>query len=96
MRRRAAPQPDHPDLVDEMLERYIIWREQRTGVQDAYATWRGAAAHDRERAFHAYAAALDREQLAAEEYQRAVELSAAAAQGAAPVVPGSRVTRFPR
>ncbi len=76
MRRRTAEtaQPD-PDLVDEMLECYITWRERRTGVQDAYAAWRAAAAHDRERAFHAYVAALDREELAAEEYQRAVERS---------------------
>ena len=68
--------PD-PDIVDEMIERYITWRERRTRVRNAYAAWRAAAAHDRDRAFHAYSAALDREQLAAEEYQRAVERSAA-------------------
>ncbi len=72
-----AAQPDS-ELVDEMIERYIAWRERRTGVQDAYASWHAAAAHDRARAFHAYVAALDREQLAAEEYQGAVERSAAA------------------
>ena len=78
MRRKAAP-PEQPDsdLVDEMLECYITWRERRTGVQDAYAAWRSSAAHDRDRAFHAYMAALDREQLAAEDYQRAVERSTA-------------------
>ncbi len=70
-------QPD-PDLVDEMIERYITWRERRSGVQEAYAAWHSGAAHDRDRAFHAYVAALDREQLAAEKYQRAVERSAAA------------------
>jgi len=81
MRRRAAATTDpDPDLVDEMLECYITWREPRTGVQDAYADWRAAAAHDRERAFHTYVAALDREQLAAEDYQRAVERSVAASR----------------
>jgi hypothetical protein len=79
MRRRpaAAEQPDS-DLVDDMLECYLIWREERSGVQDAYAAWRSATAHDRDRAFHTYVAALDREQSAAEDYQRAVERSAAA------------------
>ena len=73
------PQPDpNPDLVDDMIERYITWRERRGGVQEAYAAWHAAAAHDRNRAFHTYVAALDREQLAAEEYQLAVERSAAA------------------
>jgi hypothetical protein len=79
MRHRAAPPPEpDPDLVDEMLESYITWREERTEVQDAYAAWHAATAGDRDRAFHVYAAALDREQLAAEEYQRAVERSTAA------------------
>jgi hypothetical protein len=78
MRRRPAPaaQPD-TELVDEMIERYIGWRERRRGVQDAYAAWSAAGARDRDRAFHTYVAALDREQLAAEEYERAVERSAA-------------------
>ena len=49
-------------------------------MQDAYADWRAAAAHDRERAFHAYVTALDREQFAAEDYQRAVERSVAASR----------------
>ena len=42
------------------------------------AAWHAATADDRDRAFHAYAAALDREQLAAEEYERAVQRSTAA------------------
>jgi hypothetical protein len=79
MRRKAAEvtQPA-PDLVDEMLECYVEWRGRRSAVRDAYAAWRAAPARDRDRAFHAYVAALDREQLAAEEYQRAVERSAVA------------------
>ncbi len=76
MRRRTAPPPDtDSDLVDEMLECYIVWREERGAVQDAYATWRAAPAADRDRTFHVYTAALDREEMAAEDYQRAVERS---------------------
>ena len=79
MRRKAATlaQPA-PDLVDEMIERYITWRKRRTAVREAYASWHAAASHDRDRAFHAYVAALDREQWAAERYERAVERSVAA------------------
>jgi hypothetical protein len=79
MRRKGTTTTQQsPEVIDEMLECYIEWREYRAAVQDAYDVWHIAPVRDRERAFHSYVAALDREQVAAEDYQRAAEHAAAA------------------
>jgi hypothetical protein len=55
-------------LVDEAVDAYVDWREERASVWDAYARWAGAPAVDCPLAFSAYQAALDREECAAHAY----------------------------
>jgi hypothetical protein len=54
-----------PAAIDELLERYICWREDCQAVRQAYQRW--AASHPDERglAHTGYLAALDREERAA-------------------------------
>ena len=49
------------------------WREECDALAEAYAGWESVAAADRELAFAAYQAALDREQLASAVYSDSVE-----------------------
>jgi hypothetical protein len=70
----------HRRLVDEAFERYAEWREQLSTCDFAYREWAGAAgSRDSEIAFARYAAALDREEQAAAQY----EIAFAAASGSA-------------
>jgi hypothetical protein len=55
-------------LVDEAVDAYVDWREERASVWDAYARWASAPVADRRLAFSAYRAALDREERAAHVY----------------------------
>lgn len=55
-------------LVDEAVEAYVDWREERATVWDAYARWTSAPVPDAPLAFSAYLAALDREERAAHVY----------------------------
>jgi len=55
-------------LVDRLIELYCDWRTACGEVRGAYEQFRRACAADRELAFAAYAAALDREQSACEDY----------------------------
>jgi hypothetical protein len=57
-------------LSDEFLERYVCWREACDDVRAAYDNWRDGEPADREGAFFAYGAALDREESAAREYHK--------------------------
>jgi capsule polysaccharide export protein KpsE/RkpR len=57
-----------PDLTDQLLERYCDWRNQCVGVRAAYQRLTVTRAADRTLAFAAYAAALDREESAADAY----------------------------
>jgi hypothetical protein len=59
-------------LVDEAMDRYVEWREECLGVDDAYANWLNAPPEEGELPFAAYGAALDREQSAAAVYGRAI------------------------
>jgi hypothetical protein len=57
----------HKRVVDRLIEAYVSWREACLQVSDAYCSWasetgRGTVAFER------YAAALDREERAAEVY----------------------------
>jgi hypothetical protein len=71
--------PDHDELlrrknalIDEAMERYVEWREECQGVEDAYANWSSAPPEEGELPHAAYGAALDREQSAATVYGRAL------------------------
>ncbi len=70
-----------PDLVDTLLERYCDWRTECSAVRAAYGHFVDAVASDREVAFAAYGAALDRESSAADRYEAQVKLVTSAAAG---------------
>jgi hypothetical protein len=66
--------PMHPELLaDEVMESYVSWRQACAAVEHAYSTWRSARRGDRRLACAAHVAALDREQHAALDYERAIE-----------------------
>ena len=65
-------------LVDRMMDEYVNWREECLGVSAAYARWCQAPPGDHRLAYHAYVAAVDREQRAATIYSELVERFAAA------------------
>ena len=67
-------------LADVLIELYVAWREECLTVELAYDRWRAAAKEDREAAFAAYTAALDRE-------ERASDMYAARIRRATPPVP---------
>jgi hypothetical protein len=55
-------------LVDEMLDRYVDWREDAGLVAEAYARWSGAPAAEEHWRFSVYMAALDQEESSARSY----------------------------
>jgi hypothetical protein len=52
-------------LVDTFIETYVEWREECADLRRAYRRWATAGWPDRDMAFGAYRAALDREEKAA-------------------------------
>jgi hypothetical protein len=58
--------------VDEVMDAYVNWRQECIRVSEAYQRWRTAVRADAALAFHAYLAALDREERAAEVYGRLI------------------------
>jgi hypothetical protein len=60
-------------FVDELLDRYVSWREACAAVSAAYERYERAPRQEQRMAFGAYLVALDREALAAHAYQRAVQ-----------------------
>jgi hypothetical protein len=60
-------------LVDEMLESYIKWREASARVQATYERWEAASGDHRADAFGKYLAALDDEERGATNYARLVD-----------------------
>jgi hypothetical protein len=52
-------------LVDRFIETYVDWREECDDLRRAYRRWTATAWPDRDLAFRAYCAALDREEKAA-------------------------------
>ena len=52
-------------LVDTFIESYVEWREECNELRRAYRQWASCAWPDRDLAFGAYRAALDREEKAA-------------------------------
>jgi hypothetical protein len=71
---KRSPFAPSRQLVDAVMDGYISWREASAAVTSAYQAWRRADPADRAQAFHEYDAALDREERAADEYRRLVEL----------------------
>jgi hypothetical protein len=55
-------------LVDEMLDRYVEWREDATAVAECYRRWSGAPAREEAWRFSVYMAALEQEESAADTY----------------------------
>jgi hypothetical protein len=64
------------DLIDAVMDGYVMWREQRAAVEETYRAWGAAPAEQRPSAYADYRTALDREEHAANEYQRLVERAA--------------------
>lgn len=81
-RKAEAAEERHasPWLVDEFVEGYTGWREASAAVRDAYETYAGQNGADRDLAFMAYQAALDREERAARTYQECAERIAGTAR----------------
>jgi hypothetical protein len=77
-RTRSSAVTPMSDIIDAVMDGYVTWREECAAVEAAYRTWRRAPAHHRTVAVDAYFAALDREEQAASEYRRLVELAEAA------------------
>jgi hypothetical protein len=59
--------------IDEMLERYVSWREECSAVRMAYQQWADSGPRERGLAYAGYLAALDREERAARTYAGHVE-----------------------
>ncbi len=59
--------------IDEMLERYISWREECGAVRMAYQQWSDSDPCEWGLAYAGYVAALDREERAARTYAGHVE-----------------------
>jgi hypothetical protein len=77
-RKRSSTVSPISELIDAVMDGYVAWREESAAVESAYRTWRGAPPAQRTFAFDDYFAALDREEQAASEYRRLVELAEAA------------------
>ena len=57
-------------VVDVLLTDYVSWREECAAVSMAYRRWTDAGPARRSGAYEEYLAALDREELAADAYER--------------------------
>lgn len=62
---RAAKRARRDRLVDTFVESYVEWREECNDLRRAYRLWATSGWSDRDLAFGAYRAALDREEKAA-------------------------------
>jgi hypothetical protein len=56
--------PIRPELINDMVDAYVDWREEAVALRDAYERWSSGSDPERGLAFAAYRAALDREQQA--------------------------------
>jgi hypothetical protein len=75
---RIRSAPESPWLNPEFVKSYAGWREESRAVQGAYECWAGAEPRERALAWHAYQAALDREERAAHAYRACAERIAGA------------------
>ena len=74
LKRTRHTATDSEDLLHAQMQSYMKWRTQSRRVTDCYRAWRRAETNERKFAFARYVAALDREELAAGDYQRTLEL----------------------
>lgn len=72
-RTRAAKLGQRDRLIDAYIESYVDWREVSADVHTAYRRWSLSEPRDRDLAFLAYRAALDREEKAALAYELIAE-----------------------
>ena len=72
-RARAAKLGWRDRLIDAYIESYVEWREGCADLHGAYRRWSLSEPPDRDLAFLAYRAALDREEKAALVYERVAE-----------------------
>jgi hypothetical protein len=70
-----APRPRQREVVEDVVQAYVEWREESAAVWDAYDRWESASAKDKRPADSAYRAALDREEAAARCYAELIELA---------------------
>jgi hypothetical protein len=66
--KRQSMSPLQRRTVDEAVVSYVEWRECCTAVWDAYRRWVSSPVSDAALWHRAYAAALDREEAAAQAY----------------------------
>jgi len=59
-------------LVDEIIERYVDWREECAAVRASYQYWSSSEPAESRMAFAVYNAVLDREECAAAMYAGAI------------------------
>jgi hypothetical protein len=59
--------------IDELLERYVYWREECCAVRQAYQRWTDSERGERRLTYGGYLAALDREESAAGAYADQIE-----------------------
>jgi hypothetical protein len=71
---KRSPFAPSRQLVDAVMDGYVSWREASVEVASAYQAWERAARDHRAEAFDRYRVALDREERAADDYRRLVEL----------------------
>lgn len=50
------------NLIDDLMDMYVEWREASVALKDAYQRWSSVRVAERESAFAEYRAALDREE----------------------------------
>jgi hypothetical protein len=55
-------------LIDDLMDLYVEWREACIALRKAYETWSSVRVAERASAFAEYRAALDREELASAVY----------------------------
>jgi hypothetical protein len=58
-----------PELIDELMDMYVGWREACIALRNAYERWSSVRVAERELAFAAYRAALDWEEQASAVYE---------------------------
>ena len=57
-----------PELIDDLMNVYVEWREECIALRETYERWAGGPVAEREMAFAAYLAALEREEQASAVY----------------------------
>jgi hypothetical protein len=68
----TAEQGTGGDLVDQMMARYVAWREDAAAARDEYNRWCSAPADQEKWLFAVYRTALNREEASAGRYSRLV------------------------